>query len=534
MNSSTLKNKALACFRNNQLAEAKSLYTEACRLSPKDADIWHMLSGINGMMGLYADSESCAKKTIKLRPNAVSAHNNLGAALLAQNKLDKARHAFQKALKLEPNNPDALNNTGNIYLKLKDYKTASAYYKKAIAAQPLYAEAYNNLASALLHMDKTDEALTHLQKTLQINPHYPDALYNYGQALQVKEQYDKAMTAYRHAIEIQGNHSDAILGLADILKTQGKYSEATELYESALNINSQHVNALTGLGLIKQKINNHSDALKYLERAIKIDSKRADILHYIGSSYKELGEYECASGYFKRALKVDPDFVQAEHMLASMGKSPTPDKADARYVASLFDEYAEQFDNHLVKGLEYRTPTILGDILSPLLGAPEKSLDILDLGCGTGLCAPIFQQWSCTLVGVDLSEKMIDKARKLGLYSRLVVGDLLPVLEEASNKYDLIIAADVFVYLGKLDAVVNACSSALRPGGTLGFSVELLENCDEPYKLHTGGRYAHTLQYIQSLADKSTFEIRTVKETILRKEKGTPVCGLIFSFQHKP
>jgi predicted TPR repeat methyltransferase len=205
-----------------------------------------------------------------------------------------------------------------------------------------------------------------------------------------------------------------------------------------------------------------------------------------------------------------------------------PEKADARYIAELFDEYANKFDDHLVVGLEYRTPGVLKSMVAPLLGNPEHQADVLDLGCGTGLCAPLFKPWSRSLTGVDLSRKMVAKAEELGLYDTLIIGDLLDALLADGSGYDLILAADVFVYLGKLDEVIMSCTQSLRQNGILAFSVELLQEGNSDYILHEGGRYAHTRNYIEKLVDKSPLSIHTASETVLRKEKGEDVKGIIF------
>ena len=132
------------------------------------------------------------------------------------------------------------------------------------------------------------------------------------------------------------------------------------------------------------------------------------------------------------------------------------------------------------------------------------------------------------MTGVDLSRKMVARAEELGLYDRLIVGDLLEPMSAEEGCYDLILAADVFVYLGKLDDVVRSCTLSLRQGGVLSFSVEFLQEGDVDYILHAGGRYAHTRRYIEGLAGDSHLLIHAASETVLRKEKGEDVKGIIF------
>ena len=125
MNPIKIKNKARACIESNQLAEARDLVTTVCKKKPSDADAWHLLSAINGMLGLNEEAEACARKVIKLLPNTVAAYNNLGSSLLAQKKLDTAVPVLEKALKLDPNDPQALNNSGNLMLQKEAFDEAA-------------------------------------------------------------------------------------------------------------------------------------------------------------------------------------------------------------------------------------------------------------------------------------------------------------------------------------------------------------------------------------------------------------------------
>jgi len=157
--------------------------------------------------------------------------------------------------------------------------------------------------------------------------------------------------------------------------------------------------------------------------------------------------------------------------------------------------------------------------------------DVLDLGCGTGLVGVEIAPHAKRLVGVDLSPKMIERARKRGIYSELICGDLMTALA-VSDCYDVVVAGDVFVYVGKLDAVIPAARRALRPGGVLAFSVESAEDVraaagtgTKDYWLGPTGRYAHHADYIRSLAFSSGFTLGHMKKVRLRLENRQPMMG---------
>jgi len=528
MNPVKVKKKVRTCLEKNQLVEARTLIITVCKKIPSDADAWHLLSAINGMLGLNEEAEACARKVIKLQPGAIAAHNNLGSSLLAQDKLNEAEIVLESALKLNPNDPQALNNSGSLHLKYKEFNEAAELFRRAIATNPGYTEAHNNLGSALLGMDDAHAAIESIENALRLSADYPDALYNYGQAEYLLGKNDVALNLYGKALNLQPGHTAALLGAAEIFKENDVFEQAKKCYESAIDVAPDLAAAYVGYGTLMQKQSNHTKAIELLDRALEIDPNCVDALHYYGASMSELGKIDVAAEYFSRALELDPACVQARHMLAAIGDAPIPEIADPRYVAGLFDGYAANFDEHLVDGLEYRAPDVLFELVTPLLGDPDHQVDVLDLGCGTGLCAHFFKNWSRSITGVDLSRKMIVKAEERGLYNNLILGDLLEPLSAGKDSYDLILAADVFIYIGKLENVFMGCAQALRQGGILAFSIELLAEGGSDYNLHAGGRYAQSRKYIERLADRSALSVHTSLETVLRKEKGEAALGIIY------
>ena len=138
----------------------------------------------------------------------------------------------------------------------------------------------------------------------------------------------------------------------------------------------------------------------------------------------------------------------------------------------LFDDFAENFDTHLIKDLRYKTPTFVGSRPGNR-PAGAASLGRAGLGCGTGLAGAAIAPYARQLVGVDLSSKMLAKAAARDVYQRLENLELLAAMQqERDATYDLVLAADVFVYIGKLDDIVAEAKRVLRPGGLMGFSTE--------------------------------------------------------------
>jgi len=179
--------------------------------------------------------------------------------------------------------------------------------------------------------------------------------------------------------------------------------------------------------------------------------------------------------------------------------------------------------SNLVSGLKYQTPALLFDAIAPFV--PAGKLDILDLGCGTGLFGPQLRPLARTLTGIDLSSNMLKKAEQRQLYDQLICGDIAEFLEAQSQAFDLAVAADVFVYIGDLSRVFRGVRGALRDGGLFGFSVESTDEAD--FVLRTTLRYAHSVPYLEKLARDHRFVLERVEARVIRQEHEVDVNGYL-------
>jgi len=153
--------------------------------------------------------------------------------------------------------------------------------------------------------------------------------------------------------------------------------------------------------------------------------------------------------------------------------------------------------------------------------------DVLDIGCGTGLCGPLLAPYARHLVGVDLSRGMLEHARGKKVYDELVHAELTAYLRQLDRSFDVIVTADTLVYFGALDDVIAAAASVLRPGGVLVFTVEEdVEGASDSYCLRPHGRYTHRAEYVERLLVAAGLQ-PTVGRAELRKESGRPVAGLV-------
>lgn len=260
-----------------------------------------------------------------------------------------------------------------------------------------------------------------------------------------------------------------------------------------------------------------------IQRALDANPYSVELLLTLAKLFRHLDRPQEALAAYRRVLEVDPSRVDVQHMIAALSGVPgaAPARAADAYVAEEFDGFAARYDEVLVGWLEYRGPEILHGAVSAVLGTHPPPQDIVDLGCGTGLAARVFRPMARRLDGVDLSPRMVEKARARALYDSLAVDEIGRFLAGKSQAYTLAIAADVLIYFGDLAPVFAAVAGALRPRGLFAFTVEAESGAG--YRLTASGRYAHDDRYVRTTAESAGFEVVRATDETVRKEKLQPV-----------
>ncbi|HMC15548.1 MAG TPA: tetratricopeptide repeat protein, partial [Albitalea sp.] len=267
----------------------------------------------------------------------------------------------------------------------------------------------------------------------------------YTQAVQLIEE------ALRHAPQLAAAHAN----LGNAQHALARYDDARASYQEALRLQPGHRAALLGHGKACWSLGWLSAALDSFDAVLASEPDLAEALLNRGDLLLALGRRDEAVASLHRAVACGADAQHIAYLLASLGIEPVPGVAPQDYVRELFDGYAERFDMALVDKLGYRTPQRIAERV--LRDAPAAhSLDVLDLGCGTGLCGPLLRPLARRLVGVDLSDSMLAKARERSIYDELACGEIVAWLAGQGAEYDLVIAADVFVYIGDLALVFAA------------------------------------------------------------------------------
>ncbi len=271
-------------------------------------------------------------------------------------------------------------------------------------------------------------------------------------------------------------------------------------------------------------------AAELFEQTLERAPRWAGAWFALGEVRQKLGDLDGAAHAFEMSLALDPADAQgAMPRLALMGRADAPGALPEAYVARLFDDYAPRFEAHLVTNLGYRGPALIIDTLDAI-AAGRRFPSAVDLGSGAGLMGEALRKRIDHLTGVDLSAAMIAKARERGIYDRLAVGEAAAMLRsQPSGAFDLVVAADMLVYVGDLKPLLPAISTALIVEGLFAFSVE---SCGgDGFRLEPTMRFAHSRAYVEGVACEAGLRPLLIQSASARREAGADAPGLICVFQ---
>ncbi len=469
---------------------------------------------------------SYAEEWVKSSPHSLDALQFCGMISVKKNNLQKALDYFKRAVLQKPTEVSCHINLSNVYLALGQNIEALMHLHQALRIQPLHAEAYNNIGRLLYKQRRIEEAILNFEKALRIDPDYWEAHYNLAHSFALQNQINRAATHYQEVIRLFPLHPVAHFNLGLAYLDEENYIEAEKHLSTALTLKEDNFEALKQLGQVYVMLGRINEALQTYEKALSLSPTAADIHHNLAILYLRNEDRTKAFFHFKEALSLDPTNDTAKHMIMALSHTQTT-AAPLPYITQLFDQYADYYDEHLKNKLRYQVPHLLRNAIGQGLGNNPTAGRVLDLGCGTGLCGIFFRDLALELIGIDLSPKMLKKAKALGAYEKLFRSDLNEYLsQEQLEPFNLIIAGDVLVYSGALHQIFKNVAQALAPQGKFGFTTEHLET--GTYYLQPTGRFAHSSQYIRQLAEENHFTIELEESIVPREHEGVAIQGQLY------
>ncbi|MDR3514683.1 MAG: methyltransferase [Azospirillaceae bacterium] len=412
-----------------------------------------------------------------------------------------------------------------------DGRAAAIWYQRAVGFAPGNVEAWVALGDVAADSGRNRLAALHYRRAVRLEP--ASSLWRRLQAA----AWCRAGDAVAAAALLQGllgerpDDIEALRLLADAWRQMGRNTEALGCYRELLGLDPDPGRDAGAVPLAFAELAiGEGDPLAAIEALEPLLARRclpATAWLTLARAWAAVGDTiktrDAVTRYHRdggdpAAAAAAGDAIAAVLAKADSGLAPA-------YVRALFDRYADRFDHDLVGTLHYQVPALLVGALTTRLDG-RRDLRVLDLGCGTGLAGAAVRPLARVLSGIDLSPRMIDKARQRAIYDALAVGDLQEGLAGAAI-WDLILAADVLVYLGDLTPVFAGVARALAPGGLFAGTVERLDAA-AGWQLGESRRFAHSVAHLRQAAAAAGLDLADPAPIVPRHDRGQPVSGWLF------
>lgn len=439
--------------------------------------------------------------------NSTSPSDNALAALLASarthinnNALREAAQLLNQAQTISPQDPRILVLGGLLAEQAGNAPAALQSLERAALAAPQWWPGRMELALYLARTNQFRRAIAEADALIKLAPNEVQALFNAIEIAHRCQDYDRAVKWIAHGLRMLPGDALLLSLLAQDNERIGKIEESLQAWDELLAQDPQNPQA-------------HFGRLTTLVRAGRAAQAQAN-----------------ASALLQQAPD-DPIY----QYYAKIANGQTPATQPAELQKLLFNPMAEQYDLRMVRTLGYQLPRQVAEQITEIF--PDKKLNLLDLGCGTGLLGVYLGPIQGAMVGVDLSEAMIDQAARHNVYHRFHTVNILEALRDTPDAlYDVIAALDVFPYIGDLAQAIANAQRILAPGGFFIFSTESADKDDAEaaangYALKPAGRYTHHRAYLEKLLKQAGFAYVNLHEQTIRTEGGQPVKGFVITAQ---
>ncbi|MHB1205721.1 MAG: class I SAM-dependent DNA methyltransferase [Rhodospirillaceae bacterium] len=517
--------EAVAAARNaGNSAEAVAIFRSLPGLFPIKESIMCAAAGLRSC-GEWSEAVALMEEALPRMPSHGLMHF-LVDTYMEMNHFAQAASSLQKYLEAAPADGASWASLGRVHYAAENWAGAEQAFSHALSLKPLDVAAVLGLGDAFYRLGRPDEAIGAYRRAAALKPDDAGILFKLGSMLAVAQQAEEAESVLRRAIALEPGNAPAHVNLAGALHQSGRLSEAAEIARQAIALDAELVAAYSTLGTVLLEAGQFAAAAEVLRQGALLAPGLVAILIALATAENALGNVFAAEKVLQRILTVEPGNLEARHLLSAVHGEPVR-SVPAGYSRQLFNWYAPKFDRMLSGSLKYRAPEDVVALLAEARPDPQAFSRLLDLGCGTGLVAQALAKHYTIAhkTGVDVAEKMIDISREKGLYDVLVHGDAAEALAGARDKFDLVTAIDMLIYVGDLAALMPLIAESLAAGGIFAYSIEVLG--EGKYKLQRTGRFAHTVKYVEDLAAAAGLVPLASRPVTLRLENGADVTGRI-------
>ena len=412
--------------------------------------------------------------------------------------------------------------------KAGQHAVAQSLYKKILKSHPDHIDANYMLGTSLAETGQATAALKYVE---QAERQAPDSQYiknNLGNVYRMLGDYENAAEKYVQALSIQPDMTQALNNLAIVQRRLNNNQQAIALYKSAIAANPEFLEAHYNLGKSYWDEGQYDNAFACYQRVLELDPGHALATHEMGNYYMQLKDNGKAISCFEKYLElVDKDTCGANLKLSYLKGGQIPDRQPEQLVIQTYEKKARTWDQDVERAdMAFLGPQHIEHALADLKLASDN-LNVLDIGCGTGLCGTYLRNCASQLHGVDLSRQMLALAEKKKLYDQLVCGDIIEYISSTKNNYDLIVGSGVLIFFGDLQDAVTKIAQKILPSGHFVFT--LYESKHNDIEIRDNMHFAHSEKYIEQVAKQAGLHIKQIKPVIHEYEHEQPQPGFVVS-----
>lgn len=411
--------------------------------------------------------------------------------------------------------------------KERDLSAAENFYKRALRHDSMHLDANYLLGTLYAEQGKLTDALKFLRQAAEINPRSHMIQNNLGNIYQMSGQFDKAIACYQSALDVEPNMPEVHNNLGNIFRNLEQYAEAEACYRRGLLLRPDFVEVYCNLGGVLRSQKKFKEAIECYRKALDLSPTFKAAYEGLGICHTELGERDQAVASFNRYLELDPsDNSEVKLRLALLNAGDVPKRYPAAVTLTTYGKKAQTWDADIQRpGMEFLGPKHVRELLEEMKVPQARQLDILDIGCGTGVCGEYLRSYAKHLEGVDLSPHMLAQAQKKGYYDKLECADALGYMQGSTRLFDLIIASGVLILFGDLMPVFQAAAHLLKPGGIFVFTLYRSES--EAVMVRRNLHFAHSAAYVQETAESAGLQVALLEQKVHEYDHGEAQPGWI-------
>jgi len=548
----------MLAWQHNALDLAADALLKATKYDPEVSEYWSGLGLAAEDLGHLSEALDYFNKALSLNPENVEIKINIGNVMRLRNQPDSALDVYNEVLKARPDDITAINNVGLVYADKLMFEDAIAYFDKALKKDPHYDIARYNRACALRHLNRFAEAITEYTSLIDEDKNVAEYWNGRGLALAATGKHDEAISDYRQALAIKNDHPDFLFNYATELFKTGDLWQAHDTLKKTIAVNPKNAKAHANFGVVQYKLGLYQGALESYREAIQLEPDNVEVMNNIALILRETDELEDAVGLYLTAIYHAPDSinvsVNAAAALAAMynRKEEDQDKVktlvktwsteqpnnvvarylydilfsdeiitnfDTEYLDAVYNKYTKDFDDYA----EEDTNTLKEFI--DLITIDDKDLSILDLGCGSGRLGRVLKDEAKRLVGVDISEELASRAKKIDKYDAVFNMEICDFFKRNQEQFDLIVMADLLPSFGDVGNLFALAQNALKERGRMFISA--LKGDDRDFFLGFDLKFRHNVEYIKKVLTASGMEIEQSYETVTKQDKDGKTTGYI-------